>query len=250
MERIDRPGLLLMVLSAAVFASCGANAGRRAGVHPDPGGSAMTKNIRWLGHAGFVIRGSRTVCVDPYRVSTGEPAGLILVTHEHSDHCSPEDAVKFIGPDTWIVAPAAAAAKLTGVAGNPERVKTVKPGDTLTLDGVEIRTVPAYNLKIPNHKPDKGHVGYVFRLDGVTYYHAGDTDRIPEMQALIGVDVAFLPVGGTYTMDAKQAAEAAAEIHPRLAVPMHWGSVVGSEKDALEFKKRFKGEVWIPVLQK
>ncbi len=247
MERVIRFGFIPMILLAAVPACRGTESGRRTGFHPDSGGSAMTKNIRWLGHAGFVIRGSRPVCVDPYRVATGEPAGLILITHEHSDHCSPEDAAKFIGPDTWIVAPAAAAAKLVGVAGNPERVKTVKPGDTLTLDGVEIRAVPAYNLKIPNHNPGKGHVGYVFRMDGTTYYHAGDTDRIPELRD-IRADVAFLPVGGTYTMNAEEAAEAASEIGPRLAVPMHWGSVVGSEKDALEFKKRFKGEVWIPTL--
>jgi L-ascorbate metabolism protein UlaG (beta-lactamase superfamily) len=247
---MNGPGFVLMLLFAVVSADCGQDSGRRTGIRPNPGGSAMTKNIRWLGHAGFVVRGSRTVCVDPYRVSAGEPAGLILVTHEHSDHCSPEDAAKFIGPDTWIVAPAAAAAKLTGVAGKTDRVITVRPGETLNLDGVEVRIVPAYNLKIPNHSPDKGHVGYVFRLDGVTYYHAGDTDRIPEMKTLTGVDVAFLPVGGTYTMDAKQAAEAAAEITPRLAVPMHWGGVVGSEKDALEFKKHCKSEVWIPTLSK
>jgi L-ascorbate metabolism protein UlaG (beta-lactamase superfamily) len=244
---MNGPGVVLTVLSAAVFICCGADAGRRTGVRPDTGGPAMTKNIRWLGHSGFVIRGSRTVCVDPYRVSAGEPAGLILITHEHSDHCSPEDAVKFIGPDTWIVAPAAAAAKVARLAGHPDRVKTVRPGDTLTLDGVAIRAVPAYNLKIPNHSPDKGHVGYVFGLDGTTYYHAGDTDRIPEMK-MIRADVAFLPAGGTYTMDAKEAAEAAADIGPRLAVPMHWGSVVGSEKDALAFKKHCKSDVWIPTL--
>jgi len=207
----------------------------------------MTKNIRWLCHAGFVIRGSRTVCVDPYQAPRGEPADVILVTHDHYDHCSPGDAARFAGPLTWIVAPAAAAAKLAGVAKDPGRVKTIRAGETLNLDGVAIRAVPAYNLKLPNHSPDKGHVGFVFNLDGVAYYHAGDTDLIPEMKTLGRVDVALLPVGGTVTMDAKRAAEAAALIGPKLAVPMHWGSVIGSEEDAERFGKLHAGATWIPV---
>jgi L-ascorbate metabolism protein UlaG (beta-lactamase superfamily) len=234
-------------LLAAVLAAPGQETAGFAADRPDQGGAAMTENIRWLGHAGFVIRGSRTVCIDPYQVTKGEPAGLILITHDHYDHCSPDDVVRFAGPDTWIVAPAAAAARLAGIVKNPGRLKTIRPGESLTLDGVEIRTIPAYNLKLPNHSREKGHVGYVFKLDGVTYYHAGDTDRIPEMKALVRADVAFLPVGGAVTMDAKRAAEAAAEIGPRLAVPMHWGSVIGSEEDAQRFRELFTGETWIPV---
>ncbi|HEX9935050.1 MAG TPA: MBL fold metallo-hydrolase [bacterium] len=203
------------------------------------GGWTMVKNVHWLGHDGFKITGSKTVYVDPYEISGGEPADLILITHDHYDHCSPEDVRKIQNKNTTVVASESAAAKLTG------DVRPVKPGDALTVSGVEIRAVPAYNLRLPNHARTKKHVGYVFKLDGVTYYHAGDTDYIPEMKS-IRADVVFLPVGGTVTMGPAEAAKAAADIGPKIAVPMHWGSVIGSIEDAKRFEELCKCEVVVP----
>jgi L-ascorbate metabolism protein UlaG (beta-lactamase superfamily) len=199
----------------------------------------MVKNVHWLGHAGFKITGSKTVYVDPYEIKGGEPADLILITHEHYDHCSPADVKKIQTNGTVIVASEGAGAKLPG------KVKTIRPGGRLTECGVAIQAVPAYNFKLPNHAREKNHVGYVFTLDGVTYYHAGDTDTIPEMK-LISADVAFLPVGGTVTMGPDEAAKAASDVKAKTAIPMHWGSVIGSIEDAQKFCKLCKCETLIP----
>jgi L-ascorbate metabolism protein UlaG (beta-lactamase superfamily) len=205
-------------------------------------GRSVLKNVHWLGHAGFKITGSKTVYVDPYEIRGGEPADLILITHDHYDHCSPADIKKIKHAATQIVAAEGVDAKLPG------KVKTVKPGDRLTEAGVAIQAVPAYNFKLPNHARGKNHVGFVFALDGIIYYHAGDTDRIPEMKQ-ISADVAFLPVGGTVTMGPAEAAKAAADVKAKTAVPMHWGSVIGSIEDAEKFCKLCKCEAVILELE-
>ena len=123
-------------------------------------------------------------------------------------------------------------------------VRKVVSGDVLEIQGIKIQVVPAYNVGKQFHPQERGDVGYVVTVDGVIYYHAGDTDRIPEMTK-IQTDVAFLPVGGTYTMDAEAAAPAAKDVQAKVAVPMHWGSVVGSKKDAEAFEKLCGCEVVI-----
>jgi L-ascorbate metabolism protein UlaG (beta-lactamase superfamily) len=205
-------------------------------------GGAVMKNVHWLGHAGFMITGSKTVYVDPYEIRGGKPADLILITHEHYDHCSPGDLQKILAPDTVIVAAGGAGAKLAG------RVKTVKPGDSLAECGLSIQAVPAYNFKLPNHAREKNHAGYVFTFDGVVYYHAGDTDYIPEMKQ-ISADTAFLPVGGTVTMGPSEAARAAEDVKAKTAIPMHWGSVIGSIEDAQKFCRLCKCEAVIPDME-
>jgi L-ascorbate metabolism protein UlaG (beta-lactamase superfamily) len=233
LTRRGRAGTPVVWLLAAALAWAGGHA------KPDKGVSAMLENVRWLGHAGFVVHGKNSVVVvDPFQVRKGEPADVILITHDHYDHCSVEDIRKFAGKNTVIVAPACAAAACPGT------VKRIKAGETLDVLGIPIRAVPAYNLKLPNHARDKGHVGYVFTVDGVSFYHAGDTDVIPEMKS-IRADVAFLPVGGTVTMGPSEAARAAADVGAKTAVPMHWGSVIGSEEDAELFKKLCKCEVHV-----
>lgn len=204
----------------------------------------LTANIHWLGHDSFRIDGKRgVVYIDPYRLKEGPKADLILITHEHADHASPVDVEKIRKSDTVIVAPAAAAAKLSGA------VTTVAPGDELTVKGVAIRAVPAYNLNkfrspgVPYHPREAGYVGYVVAVDGVRIYHAGDTDHIPEMAGL-APDVALLPVSGIYVMTAEEAAAAAAAIGPKAAVPMHVGEGIGALEDAA----RFKATAAVPVV--
>jgi L-ascorbate metabolism protein UlaG (beta-lactamase superfamily) len=196
--------------------------------------------LDWLGHSGFRLRAGRaTIYIDPYRVAADAPkADLILVTHGHYDHFSPQDIERLSQKETWLVAPAAVAERVTG------RVVSIAPGELLEdelIRGVGIAAVAAYNTSKRDaegqvfHPPEAGFVGYDLNVRGERLYHAGDTDVIPEMDAVAGVDVALLPVSGTYVMTAEEAAEAARRIAPRVAVPMHWGEVIGSREDAETF---------------
>jgi L-ascorbate metabolism protein UlaG (beta-lactamase superfamily) len=190
---------------------------------------SMTAKLHWLGHDTFRVDGPPVVYVDPFQLPAGAPAAdLILITHDHFDHCSPDDVKAIRGAHTVVVAPQAAAAKLPGP------VEVIAPGESRVLGGVAVKAVPAYNTDKKFHPKAAGMVGYVFAVAGTTYYHAGDSDRIPEMAGL-APDVALLPVSGTYVMTAEQAAGAARAIRPKVAVPMHYGAIVGAASDAERF---------------
>lgn len=203
-----------------------------------PGGLKLLDNVHWLGQSGVKITGEQIIYVDPLDIQGGETADLILITHDHYDHLSEKDIQLIQGDKTTILIPEPYKNKVKG------NVRGVKPGETLILQGVEIQVVPAYNIGKPYHPREKHYVGYVFTVENVTYYHAGDTDRIPEMQS-IKADVVFLPVGGTYTMNAEEAAKAVQDIQPKVAVPIHWGSIIGSRKDAERFQSLCDCEVRI-----
>lgn len=191
----------------------------------------MIDNIHWLGHDCFRIDGDVTIYIDPWKLAAGSlPADLILITHEHGDHFSPDDIELIRQPDTEFITIASVAAKLDGP------VHSVNPGDRLTARGVAIDVLPAYNLSKSFHPREKGHVGFVVTVGGQRIYHAGDTDAIPEMKGL-KPDIALLPVSGAYVMDADEAVEAVRLLKPGLAVPMHYGAIVGSEADALRFQQ-------------
>jgi len=203
----------------------------------------VVKKIAWLGHDVIRLEGSKVIYFDPYQITTHLPADIICITHDHFDHCSPEDTRKVQKSDTVIVTDAASAKKLTG------DVRVVAPGDRLEVKGVEIEVLPAYNTNKEFHPKAAAMLAFVVTLDGVRYYHAGDTDLIPEMKD-IDADVAFLPVSGTYVMTADEAVEAAKTIRPKVAIPMHYGAIVGSEDDAVRFKKALEGEVEVFILSK
>lgn len=185
------------------------------------------------------LESEAVVFIDPYKVSGSEAkADAILITHEHYDHCDTASINKLSSEETVVIAPIACKSKLA-------RVNTISAGDKKTVNGIQIEAVPAYNTNKPHHPKGSG-VGYVITINGKRIYHAGDTDRIPEMKKLGGIDIALLPVGGTYTMNAEEAAAAVNEdIKPKVAIPMHYGSVVGSRADAEMFKKLCKCEVVI-----
>jgi len=204
-------------------------------------GYAMTGNIHWLGHDTFRIEGEQVIYTDPFKIKKKGTADIILITHEHYDHCSPEDVKKIQGPDTVILSPADCAAKLQG------NIKVVKPGDKIEVRGMMIETVPSYNTNKQFHTKDRGWVGYVFTSKGQRIYIAGDTDYIPEMKN-IRADIALLPVSGTYVMTADEAAQAALDIKPKVAIPMHYGSIVGTKEDALKFAKKLKGKIDVVIL--
>ena len=185
--------------------------------------------IKRLCHACFRIRGNeKTVYVDPYGLKEHDKADLILITHDHYDHCSVRDIEKIRTDETFIIA-----SEECAVRG---KVKHMKPGDKATVQGIQIEAVPAYNTAKPFHPKTKGNLGYIITMEGKRVYHAGDTDLIPEMDA-VSCDIALLPVSGTYVMDPYEAAKAADMIRPSLvAIPMHYGSgVVGSVEDAEAF---------------
>jgi len=195
----------------------------------------LTAGIHWFGQSAFRLDGPPVVYVDPFRLPDGVPkADLILVTHDHFDHCSPADVARIRTPKTVVIGPAEVGRKL------PPPVEVIAPGESRTVHGVVVRAVRAYNTDKAFHPKADGKLGFLVTVGGVTIYHAGDTDLIPEMSGL-APDVALLPVGGTYTMNADEAARAAAAIRPKVAVPMHYGSVVGSEQDAARFAKLLEG---------
>ncbi len=203
----------------------------------------VLNSIKWYGHASIMIKAEKIIYIDPFELSSGtEKADIILITHEHYDHFSPEDIKKIQKENTVIVSTSDVIAKVK------EEKKEISPGKELEIYGVKIKAVPAYNIDKRFHPKERNWVGYIVEVNGVSVYHAGDTDFIPEMKNLGKIDIAFLPVGGTYTMNAKEAAQAANTISPKVAIPIHWGSIVGSEMDAETFKKEFKGNV--VILQK
>lgn len=203
--------------------------------------SAFAQKISWLGHDGFRIDSGSATYFDPYQIETDVKADLILITHAHFDHCSPEDVLKIKGPDTIIITEKDAAKKLDG------NIKIMEPGDRLNVKNISIEAVRAYNIDKSFHPRENNWLGFIVTIDGIRIYHAGDTDLIPEMFDL-AVDIALLPVSGTYVMTAAQAVEAAKIIKPKIAIPMHFGSIVGNEDDARYFKEELNGivEVILP----
>jgi L-ascorbate metabolism protein UlaG (beta-lactamase superfamily) len=206
----------------------------------------LLDNLRWLGHDSFLLERPSTIYFDPWHLSEGLPeADIVLVSHEHGDHCSPEDVAKVRGPNTIVLASQGAAPKLEG------RVRVIVPGDEVKVGAVTVRAVAAYNVDKfrapgqPFHPREALHNGYLVEAGEERLYFAGDTDHIPEMDE-IECDVALLPVSGTYVMTADEAAVAATAIGPRVAVPMHYGAgIVGSRTDAERFRELCPVEVRI-----
>ena len=200
--------------------------------------------IEWLGHASFRISdGTVVIYIDPYVLPEyAEKADLILVTHDHFDHCATDNIKKIADDSTVVVCPPMCESKLVGL-----NVKTISPGDKLEEKGVVVEAVHSYNLFKAFHPKGKG-IGFIITLDGKRIYHAGDTDFIPEMKELKNIDVALLPIGGTYTMDEVEAAEAANTIKPKIVVPMHYNYLEGLEKDPERFKKLVNEEIEVKIL--
>ncbi len=208
--------------------------------------------VHWLGHDSFVLQGSKTLVLDPFKARGNYKADVLLISHEHSDHLSDDDIRRFTSPTTTIVAPRICEGPLRQY---PQEKRFVEPGSKVEVKGIGIEAVPAYNLnkfREPGrvfHPKADGRVGFVVSLDGVRFYHAGDSDATPEMKSL-DIDVAFLPVSGTYVMTAEEAAEAAKAMKTKVAVPMHIESIVGTKADAERFKKLVGSAVEVEILEK
>ncbi|VVB84014.1 Beta-lactamase superfamily domain protein [uncultured archaeon] len=204
--------------------------------------------IKWLGHSGFLIKNHHVIYIDPFNIKEdSEKADFILLTHSHYDHCSIADIKNIIKDGTKILLTADSQSKITRFQ-IPINIHIIEPNKELTFGELKISTVPAYNLDNPAHPKEEGWVGYIIKMNDVSVYHAGDTDFIPEMQKLTGHRqpdkkfIALLPIGGRFTMNAEEAVEAAKLIKPFLAIPMHYGSIIGSNEDAEEFARLCKKE--------
>lgn len=175
------------------------------------------------------------IYIDPFQMKE-EPkdADYVLITHDHYDHFSPEDIGKVSKADTILVVPEKMAAKAREVSGMVGKIETVKPSVYREMGGLEFETVPAYNTLKPFHPKSAEWVGYILRIDGKRIYIAGDTDATKEAKA-VKCDIALVPIGGTYTMDAKKAAELINTIRPDVAIPVHYGHIVGKPGDGEVF---------------
>jgi L-ascorbate metabolism protein UlaG (beta-lactamase superfamily) len=200
--------------------------------------------IEWLGQSSFrIFSEDKTIYIDPAvgNYENAEKADIILVTHDHPDHFSKEKIKQISTDDTKLVCPLKVGAEIEG--------EIMKNGDEKEIGGIKIKAVASYNENKNAHNEGDGN-GYIIELEGKKIYHAGDTDLVPEMN-LLETDIALLPVGGTYTMDAEEAVAAAMILQPKLAIPMHWGHKTGHEEDATAFKEgiEMESDMEVKILQ-
>ena len=197
----------------------------------------MLKNIEVLYHSSIRINKDKKIYIDPFKIDKNyNDADIIFITHDHYDHYSVEDIDKVINKNTTIVIPEEMITKLLKKGIDKSSIFVVKPNEEYMIQGIKFETIPAYNQNKTFHPKENDWVGYIITLDGIRYYIAGDTDITAENRK-VKCDVAFVPVGGTYTMNFKEAAQLINEMQPKIAIPIHYGSVIGTEQDATDFIK-------------
>lgn len=208
----------------------------------------MTENIEVFTQNSIRIRKQdKVIYIDPFKMRE-EPgdADYILITHDHYDHFSPEDIKKVSNGDSVLIVPEKMADKAHKVSGTVGKICTVNPGEDYNIDGLEFDTVPAYNNLKPFHPKSAGWVGYILSIDGRRIYVAGDTDMTKDNEN-VKCDIALVPIGGTYTMNAKKAAELINGIRPEVAIPTHYGSIVGSFDDEMVFAEHIKDPIKVEI---
>lgn len=210
----------------------------------------MLENVEVLCHSSIKINKEKVIYIDPFKIDKNyNDADIIFITHDHYDHYSEDDIEKIKKNDTVIVATEELLTKLLRKGFRQDYIITVTPDEQDMVEGIKFETVPAYNTDKQFHPKENEWVGYIIELNGYRYYIAGDTD-ITEENKKVKCDVAFVPVGGTYTMDFKEAAFLINEIKPKIAVPIHYGSVVGTKQDAEDFKRLLHPEIKCEILMK
>ena len=203
----------------------------------------MLDNVRVFCHSSIRIESPKIIYIDPFKMNREhEDAELIFITHDHYDHFSENDIKKVMNEDSKIILPYGMYDKASNLGFKDENIIEVNPDEEKTVDGINFETIAAYNVNKEFHPRENGWVGYIITINGERYYIAGDTD-VTEEARNVNCDVAFLPVGGTYTMTAEEAAELANEINPEIAVPIHYGSIVGTDEDAELFVKLLNPDI-------
>ena len=210
----------------------------------------MLENIEVLYHSSIRINKEKTIYIDPFKIDRNyNDADIVFITHDHYDHYSEEDIDKVINENTTIIIPEELLTKLLRKGINKNAIITVEPNKNYMVQGIKFETISAYNTNKTFHPKENGWVGYIIIINGIRYYIAGDTD-ITEENKKVKCDVAFVPVGGTYTMDFKEAAQLINEIKPKIAIPIHYGSIVGTEQDAIDFIRLLHPEIKGIILMK
>ena len=197
----------------------------------------MTKDIEVFTHSSIrITERDLRIYIDPFQFHRERNnADYILITHDHYDHFSPSDIQLVAKPSTILVVPENMLEKAKEVEGMVAEIRTVKPGETYDFGDFKVETVAAYNIGKSFHPKEAGWVGYIVIIAGHRIYIAGDTDETAEALDVI-CDIAMVPVGGTYTMDARQAAGLVNKIRPKIAIPTHYGNGTGSKRSADIFR--------------
>lgn len=210
----------------------------------------MLENVVVTSHSSIKIESKNTIYIDPFNLKRNyNDADIIFVTHDHYDHFSPDDIKKVMNEDTKIIVPYGLYEKASEIGFKDENIIEINPHEEKSVDGLKFETIPAYNIDKKFHPRENGWVGYILQIDDMRYYIAGDTD-ITEDAKNVQCDVALVPVGGTYTMTAEEAAELVNYINPKAAVPTHYGSIVGNDEDAEVFIRLLKPEIKGFILMK
>ena len=210
----------------------------------------MLENIKVLCHSSIKFEKGQVIYFDPYKINENyNDADVIFITHSHYDHFSEEDILKVKKETTKIVIPEDVYDKTIELGFSEENILAVKPNEEYEVNDIKFKTIPAYNINKNFHPKANNWVGYLITLDNVVYYIAGDTD-ITEENKKVKCDVAFVPIGGTYTMTAKEGATLVNEINPKIAVPIHYGLIVGTKEDAEIFKENLNDNIECEILIK
>lgn len=203
----------------------------------------MLENIEINCHSSIKIYGNKIIYIDPFRIKKDEhDADIIFITHSHYDHYSKEDINKIKKEETVIVIPKDMLTQILDDGFRKEKIQVVNPCEEYEVKGIKFSTILAYNIDKQFHPKEKNWIGYLINVEGVIYYIAVDTDITKENRR-VRCDIAFVPVGGTYTMNFKEAAELINEIKPKVAIPIHYGEIVGTQSDALSFQKLLRNGI-------
>lgn len=207
----------------------------------------MLEGIKVLCHSSIKFDKGQVIYFDPYKINENyNDADVIFVTHSHYDHFSEEDILKVKKETTKIVVPEDLYDRSTELGFDERDILVVKPNEEYIVNNIKFKTIPSYNINKNFHPKDNNWVGYIITIDNVSYYIAGDTD-ITEENKKVKCDVAFVPIGGTYTMTAKEAANLVNEIKPKIAVPIHYGLIVGTKEDEEVFKSLVNENINVEV---
>lgn len=206
--------------------------------------------ITWYGQSAVRIdHDGMNIYIDPYLITEPDTASLVLITHSHQDHLSPEDLMMVATKNTPIICPESCEDQIRQEGYT--NITTVKPGAKISVEGVKIEAVPMYNVvKINYHPKENNWTGFILEIGGSRIYHAGDTERIPEMK-LIDCDIVMLPLGQTYTMNSvEEAVEAALDTGAEIAIPIHYGMYEGTEEDAEKFSQLLQGKMEVVIMER
>lgn len=208
----------------------------------------MISNIEWLGHSTIKILGDKVIYIDPYNIKEEfNDADIIFITHNHYDHFSIEDIKKCINKNSKIVVTEDLCEDALQLGFEKKNIISVLPNNTYEIENLSFSTLPAYNIDKKYHPKENNWVGYIIKVNNIKYYIAGDTDITDEARK-VKCNIAFLPVGGTFTTDYKEAAMLANIIEPEIAVPIHYGTLVGTKEDAINFKANLKDNIKCEIL--